>query len=78
MRKRTGGCNCGRVKFEVSGTPVRVGLCHLSAGLRSKAESDRRVPPHPFRKEIGNAQDRPFAAFAVDAENQDFRASRDI
>ena len=28
MRKRTGGCNCGRVKFEVSGTPVRVGLCH--------------------------------------------------
>jgi hypothetical protein len=28
MRRRTGGCNCGRVKFEVSGTPVRVGLCH--------------------------------------------------
>jgi hypothetical protein len=26
--KRTGGCNCGQVKFEVSGRPVRVGLCH--------------------------------------------------
>jgi hypothetical protein len=28
MRKRTGGCNCGQVRFEVSGEPVRVGLCH--------------------------------------------------
>jgi hypothetical protein len=28
MRKRTGGCNCGQVKFEVSGEPLRVGLCH--------------------------------------------------
>jgi hypothetical protein len=28
MRKRTGGCNCGQVRFEVSGEPLRVGLCH--------------------------------------------------
>jgi hypothetical protein len=28
MQKRTGGCNCGQVNFEVSGPPVRVGLCH--------------------------------------------------
>lgn len=28
MQKRTGGCNCDRVRFEVSGPPVRVGLCH--------------------------------------------------
>jgi hypothetical protein len=28
MLKRTGSCNCGQVKFEVSGRPVRVGLCH--------------------------------------------------
>ena len=28
MRKRMGGCNCGQVRFEVSGKPVRVGLCH--------------------------------------------------
>src|SRR5271169_2475467 len=28
MRKRIGGCNCGQVKFEVSGEPLRVGFCH--------------------------------------------------
>ena len=28
MRKRMGGCNCGQVRFEVSGKAVRVGLCH--------------------------------------------------
>ena len=28
MRKRIGGCNCGQVRFEVSGEPLRVGLCH--------------------------------------------------
>ena len=28
MRKRMGGCNCGQVRLEVSGKPVRVGLCH--------------------------------------------------
>jgi hypothetical protein len=28
MRKRTGSCNCGQVRFEVSGEPLRVGLCH--------------------------------------------------
>lgn len=24
----TGGCKCGRVRYEVSGEPVRVGICH--------------------------------------------------
>jgi hypothetical protein len=28
VRKRTGGCNCGQLSFEVSGQPVRVGLGH--------------------------------------------------
>lgn len=28
MGIRTGGCNCGQVRFEVEGDPVRVGICH--------------------------------------------------
>jgi hypothetical protein len=31
MRKRIGGCNCGQARFEVSGEPLRVGLCHCLA-----------------------------------------------
>lgn len=28
MVKRSGGCNCGRVRFEAEGEPVRTGVCH--------------------------------------------------
>jgi hypothetical protein len=28
MRKRTGGCNCGKFRFQVEGNPIRVGVCH--------------------------------------------------
>ena len=28
MRKRMGGCNCGQVRFEVSGDPLRIGVCY--------------------------------------------------
>jgi hypothetical protein len=28
MEKRTGGCNCGKVRLQVEGNPIRVGVCH--------------------------------------------------
>lgn len=28
MTIRTGQCLCGRVQYEIGGTPMRVGLCH--------------------------------------------------
>ena len=28
MSIATGGCLCGKVRFEVTGTPLRVGVCH--------------------------------------------------
>ena len=28
MEKMAGGCNCGQVRFQAEGNPVRVGVCH--------------------------------------------------
>ena len=28
MQERTGGCNCGKVRFRVEGNPIRIGVCH--------------------------------------------------
>jgi hypothetical protein len=29
--ERHGGCSCGRVRYTVSGEPLRVGLCHCTS-----------------------------------------------
>lgn len=26
--KLSGGCNCGQVRYEIEGDPIRIGLCH--------------------------------------------------
>lgn len=33
--KLTGGCNCGQVRYELQGRPVRVGLCHCETCRKS-------------------------------------------
>jgi hypothetical protein len=35
MRKLAGGCNCGKVTFQVEGDPVRVGICHCEICRKS-------------------------------------------
>jgi hypothetical protein len=30
MDERIGGCSCGRVRYQVSGEPTRIGICHCT------------------------------------------------
>jgi hypothetical protein len=30
-KQRRGGCSCGRVRYTLSGEPLRVGLCHCTS-----------------------------------------------
>lgn len=32
---RTGGCNCGKVRLELTGEPLRAGLCHCTTCRRA-------------------------------------------
>lgn len=56
MTTRHGGCRCGKVRFEVTGEPERVGLCHCT----------------DCRKETGSAflayADWPVEAFSVSGD----------
>ena len=31
MHERVGGCSCARVRYQVSGEPTRVGICHCTS-----------------------------------------------
>jgi hypothetical protein len=31
MRERNGSCSCGQVRYQVSGEPTRIGLCHCTS-----------------------------------------------
>ena len=39
MRQMTGGCNCGKVSFQVEGNPIRVGVCHCQICRKATGSS---------------------------------------
>ena len=55
MRTYTGGCHCGRVRFEVTADLARVSECNCSICTR-KAYIHLIVPPDRFRLLAGEAE----------------------
>ena len=39
MSRKTGGCNCGKVSFQVEGNPIRVGVCHCEICRKATGSS---------------------------------------
>lgn len=37
--KRSGGCNCGQVRFDIEGEPMRTGLCHCETCRKSSGSA---------------------------------------
>ena len=37
--RRTGGCNCGQVRYELQGEPLRVGICHCATCRRQSGSA---------------------------------------
>ncbi|MQX95123.1 GFA family protein [Sinorhizobium medicae] len=58
MVTRTGGCLCGALRYEVSGEPLRVGLCHCSDCRKESGSSfvTFAVWPSPAFKSTGEVK----------------------
>jgi hypothetical protein len=64
--KFTGGCNCGNIRYELNGEPIRIGLCHCETcrketgsafsyfGIWSKAKAHVRGESRSWPSKAGD------------------------